>query len=481
MDPILIMLLGMAVVVGGILWLRLHAFVALMAGALLVGALTPSAYVERWGVETRKMTPTAAKKVAEQSVGERVASGFGNTCGQIGILIAMAAVIGKCLLDSGAADRVVRSAMLLLGEKRAPIAFATTGFTLGIPVFFDTVFYLMIPLGKALAARTKKNYLLYVLTIITGATMAHSLVPPTPGPLFVAGELKVNMGLAMLGGICIGLVTAAFGIAFAYWANRRWPIPLRETADVSLKELERLTHRDERELPPLWLALMPILLPVILIGGDAAMQAYFDETLRDHLPLWTTTIIETFARLGDKNLALVISAAVSIAMLVERKGGDRKLLSKAMESALSSGGLIILITAGGGAFGTVLQQTGIAERIADIAQAYNIAILPLAFFVTTLIRVAQGSATVAMITTVGIVGGLATPEQLGFHPVYVALAIGCGSKPYPWMNDSGFWVICKMSGLTEKEMLKTFSLMISLMGLLGLVVTMILAKVLPLI
>lgn len=481
MDPIVIMLLGMAVVVGGILWLRLHAFVALMAGALLVGALTPATAIVNWGTQTKKLTPAAAQKVADQSVGERVAQGFGNTCAQIGILIAMAAIIGKCLLDSGAADKIVRSAMSLLGEKRAPFAFAASGFTLGIPVFFDTVFYLMIPLGKALAARTKKNYLLYVLTIITGTTMAHSLVPPTPGPLFVAGELKVNLGLAMVGGMAVGLVTAAFGCAFAYWANRRWPIPLRETADVSVAELEKLSARDERELPPLWLALAPILLPVILIGGDATFSSCFKGLEPEFLPLWTQAVMEVFTVLGDKNLALVLSAAIALAMLMSRKQGDLKSIPKAIESALLSGGMIILITAGGGAFGTVLQQTGIAERIADMARTYNIAILPLAFFVTTLIRIAQGSATVAMITTVGIVGGLATPEQLGFHPLYVALAIGCGSKPYPWMNDSGFWVICKMSGLTEKEMLKTFSTMISLMGLVGLIMTMVMARFWPMI
>jgi gluconate:H+ symporter, GntP family len=291
----------------------------------------------------------------------------------------------------------------------------------------------------------------------------------------------VNMGLAMVGGIVVGLVTAAFGVGFAYWANRRWPIPLRETADVSMAELEALAKRDERTLPPLWLALAPILLPVFLIGGDAFAAAYFEGLEREFLAVWVNVFLDTGTTLGDKNLALIISGVIALATLAWQKRDNLKSIPSAIEGALLSGGLIILITAAGGAFGGVLQQTGIAERIAGLAAEYRIGVLPLAFFVTMLIRVAQGSATVAMITTVGIVGGMATPEQLGFHPLYVALAIGCGSKPLPWMNDSGFWVICKMSGLTEKEMLKTFSLMITLMGLLGLVVTMALARLLPLV
>ena len=143
--------------------------------------------------------------------------------------------------------------------------------------------------------------------------------------------------------------------------------------------------------------------------------------------------------------------------------------------------MIILITAAGGALGAVLQQTGIGLRIEELATAYNIAVLPLAFLVTALVRTAQGSATVSMITAVGILSGFSDPAVLGFHPVYLALAIGCGSKPIPWMNDSGFWVVGKMSGLTEAETLKTFSIELTLMGFAGIAVVMIAAKLLPLV
>ncbi|MCA9079065.1 MAG: GntP family permease, partial [Planctomycetaceae bacterium] len=152
-----------------------------------------------------------ARKQSKATIGARVTQGFGDTCIKIGILIAMAGIIGKCLLDSGAADRIVRTALNWLGERAAPVAFALSGFVLGIPVFFDTVFYLMIPLGKAMRMRTGRNYLMYVLTIVCGATMAHSLVPPTPGPLAVSEELGVDLGTMIVAGGLLGLCTATFG------------------------------------------------------------------------------------------------------------------------------------------------------------------------------------------------------------------------------------------------------------------------------
>jgi len=159
----------------------------------------------------------------------------------------------------------------------------------------------------------------------------------------------------------------------------------------------------------------------------------------------------------------------------------RDKISPFLQNALSSGGLIILITSAGGAFGSVLQQTGIGCRIQELATSYQIAVLPLAFFVTAVVRTAQGSATVAMITAVGILSGLAGGGQLGFNPLYLALAIGCGSKLIAWMNDSGFWVICKMSGMTEGETLKTCSAMMTVMGIVGLLVIMVLARLFPLV
>jgi gluconate:H+ symporter, GntP family len=130
----------------------------------------------------------------------------------------------------------------LFGAKNAPLGFLSSSFTLAIPVFFDTVFYLMIPLGKAMAMRTHRNYALYVMTIVAGGVMAHSLVPPTPGPLFVAGALGVSIGLMMIGGMIFGIITIIFGYLYAVWADRKWPIPLRDTQETSLEELSTVTQ-----------------------------------------------------------------------------------------------------------------------------------------------------------------------------------------------------------------------------------------------
>lgn len=369
------------------------------------------------------------------------------------------------MLRSGAADRIVRATLNLLGEKRAPQAFLSSGYLLGIPVFFDTVFYLMIPLVKATRLRTGRNYLLYVLAVVAGATMTHSLVPPTPGPLFVASQFNINLATMIIGGCIVGAVTASAGFTYSLWANRRMEVPLRESVE-SLQQLETVAARDEKELPSLFVSLLPILLPVTLITLNATLSGQ-------------NQLLKILAMLGDKNISLIIGAL--IALLVLWRASSAKQVEDSVKSAIADAGVIILITSAGGAFGTVLQQTNIGAFIERMASGYQAAILPMAFALTVLIRTAQGSATVAMLTAAGAFSGIATAQQLGFHPVYLALVIGCGSKLIMWMNDSGFWVITKMSGMTEKEALKALVPLNVVMGVLGLLVTMLGAKLFPLI
>lgn len=478
-DPLWLMLIGMVVVLGGILALRLHAFLALMLGAIIVGTLTATPALRQFA-QDKNMTAAETEALVRQSVGERIATAFGRTCAKIGILIAMASIIGKCLLESGAAERIVRSALKRFGESRAPLAFLSSGFLLAIPVYFDTVFYLMIPLAKAMGMRNRRNYGLYVMAIVAGGTMAHSLVPPTPGPLFVAGELSVSIGLMILGGIIVGLFTVASGYAYALWANRRWPISLRDSADISTADLEALSNKDERELPSFRLSVLPIILPVILIAGRTAMGSFLKAPSSEESSRVLGGLFGLFNYLGNPNIALALSAAIALGTLAFQQRADRKKIATFVQSALSSGGVIILITSAGGAFGGILQQTGIGHRIQELASVHQLAVLPLAFAVTAVVRTAQGSATVAMITAIGIMGGFADASQLGFHPLYLALAIGCGSKPIAWMNDSGFWVISKMSGMTEGETLRLSSAMMVVMAFVGLAVIMIFARSWPL-
>jgi len=479
MDPLWLLLVGIVIVVGGILVFKLQAFLALILGALAVGLLTSPDMLLSYGLQSG-MNEAAATALANQTIGRRVATAFGNTCANIGILIAMASIIGGCLLKSGSAERIVRSSLRLFGEKNAPLGFLSSSFTLAIPVFFDTVFYLMIPLGKAMAMRTQRNYVLYVMAIVAGGVMAHSLVPPTPGPLFVASELGVSIGLMMIGGIIIGIITVIFGYMYAVWSNRKWPIPLRDTQETTLEELAKVAQQEDSELPPFWLAILPILLPVLLIAGNTALQSTIGNQPASEITGWQEGLLNFFTTLGDSNVALTLAALIAILMLF-LKIKERAVLRKTILDALSSAGLIILITGAGGAFGGTLQQTGIGFRIENLAADYQLAVLPLAFFVTALVRTAQGSATVAMITAIGILGGMATSGTLGFHPLYLALAIGCGSKLFAWMNDSGFWIICKMSGMTEGETIKHFSIQLTIMGIAGLIAIMIAARLFPLV
>ena len=500
MDPLIILLIGMAVVIGGVLWLRLHAFVALIGGALVVGSLaTPDAInqsvmndtriekdirkqaTNRLGQDDSNLTnlvqelhKTKAKHTAAQSVISRVTGAFGKACGSLGILIAMAAIIGKCLLESGGAERIIRSALGLLGEKRAPLAFTGSGFLLGTPVFFDTVFYLMIPLGKALAMRFRENYGLYIMTIVAGATMAHSLVPPTPGPLFVAFQLDVDLGLMIMMGLVVGSAACATGYVYAKFVNGqdKWRVPLRDSADSPLAKLEEIAERDGKSLPPLGLSLLPVLLPIVLIAGNTILEELVGEP--------PAGLANFMSLVGDKNIALILSAAVALGLLAMQKRGDKQALFDSVQSALASGGVVILITAAGASFGAMLQQTNIAARIGGLAEQFEITglmVLPMAFFVTALIRTAQGSATVSMITSVGIFAGMAA--TLPFHPVYLAMAIGCGSKPFPWMNDSGFWVINRMSGMTIGETIRSVSFLMTVMAIDGLIAVILLAWVFP--
>ena len=567
MSPFVILFIGMVVVVGGILGLRLHAFLALVAGALTVALLTPfeareSFHRQQVGVAVRDFDevnaemmvnvgkkdgvqvgdqylvrqkvgrwrwqsgeamlyikevgdswskvrigpdpskyehqPTdlavtvedelAIRKSAGKSIGERVAQGFGTTSFKIGIIIAMAAIIGACLLESGAAQRIVEALMSLFGEKRAAPAFVASGFLLGIPVFFDTVFYLLIPLGKAARRKTGRNYLLYVLSIVAGGTMAHSLVPPTPGPLAVAGELKVELGTMIIGGCIVGLITATVGYLFALWINQRMVIDLPDDADdkgqVDAEGAgDAIPDPSSLRLPPLWLSLAPIILPVVLIAASTVVSMVSKNAAKagEAVPQWVASIKPTIDVIGNKNVALILAAAVAMVTLVVYRKLSRKGLAESVQRALMSGGVIILITAAGGAFGGVLRQTDIAAELEGVTGDSKLLMLPLAFILTTLIRTAQGSATVAMITAAGIVSAFVSPEALGYHPVYIALAIGCGSKPISWMNDSGFWIISKMSGMTEGQTLRTVTIMSALMGVTGLLATMLGAMVLPMV
>ena len=479
-NPIFILFIGILIVVGGIIGFKLHPFLALLLAALMVAILTPLASVEQFFL-SKGMSATEALQQSHKSIGERIAIEFGNTCAKIGILIAMAAIIGKSMLDSGAAEKIIRAILKITGEKKAPVGFVFSSFLLTIPVFVDAVIFLMMPLAKAMGMRLGKNYLLLALSVIAGAVMANSYVPPSPGPLFLVGAMNVPIGLMMICGGMLGICTITVGYFIAVWLNKKMPIPLRDAADARLEDIAAIANKPDKELPSLGWALLPAAFPLITIcfHSFVATFAKHNEALTDSVVL--NKILDVILFFGDKNIAMLMGGFFALLVLAKQKKTTREKLTAFVQPALMTGGGIILITAAGGAFGGMLQQSGISQSIAVATKDYQMALIPLAFLITAIVRTAQGSATVALITASGILAGMAQNENLGFHPVYLCLAIGSGAKLIPWMNDAGFWIMCKTSNLTEREALKTIAPMQSLMGITGLILTMIAAKLFPMI
>jgi GntP family gluconate:H+ symporter len=346
-----------------------------------------------------------------------------------------------------------------LGEKRAPIALVISGFILSIPVFFDTVFFLLIPLAIALTQKTGKHFLLYVLTIGGGAVITHSLVPPTPGPLIMAETLNLDLGLTILAGLAAGVIPVVVVLWVAKRMDQRFNLPLRVGEIESKKAVNP---------PGLFLSLLPVLIPILLIS-----LASITEVLTGRLPGW-------IAFLGNKNIAMAIGTAMALWLWANRQNLDGHGIWKAVAKPLEIAGIIILITSAGGAFGAMIKASGIGNAIELATADFQINYILLAWIIAAVMKTAQGSSTVSMITSAGIILGLMeSGVTLPYHPMYVLLSIGFGALFVSWMNDSGFWVVARMSGFTEKEALSTWTVMIAILSVVGLIQLMIFAAIFP--
>ena len=460
MHPYLIVVIGILTVLGLIIFLRINAFIALISAALVVSFLAPGPVNE---------------KVS------RVAVAFGENAGKIGLVIGFAAVIGEAMMLSGAADRIVHAFLKLLGAKRASLALMSSGFVLSVPVFFDTVFYLLVPLARSLYRTTRKNYLLYVCAIAAGGAITHTMVPPTPGPLAMAATLNISVGLMMVIGLLVAAPAAAVALIVAGLMDKTIKIGTLPTfaEEESTEEAMAARQADIMKIP-LVEALLPVLLPVLLISGDTVVGAIMPK---DGPSFWTN-IKPWTEMLGNPSLALLISMVIAMITWVRFKGPDAKQFTTSVENALLSGGLVILITAAGGAFGSMLKATNVAATIQASFQesgATGFIAIILGFALAAVLKVAQGSSTTAMITVSAMMAAMElTQEKLGFNPVYLATAIGSGSLIGSWMNDSGFWIFARMSGLTEAEALKTWTPLLLVLGGVSLATTILLSIVMPL-
>ena len=516
----LVLLVGIAFVVILIARFKLHPFLVLILAAILVGILSPVPLTSEQETKPELESATRALKcqlsegaISQQDFARRreelawqiqdawlqkqgksggqlvlalemTAQEFGRTAGTIGLVIVLAALIGQCLMESGAADRIIRKLLAMLGERRSAEALLGSGYFLSIPVFFDTVFFLLVPLARALRLRTGKNYVLYVMAICAGGAITHSLVPPTPGPLIMAETLPgLDLGTAIGMGFLLGLVPAFVGgLLFSRYINHKLQIPLRDVAESSRDDLEAIVHRSEDELPGFMVSVLPVVLPVALITGNTVVQHLSGSGVLN----WTDGLLQVVAFLGNKNCALLLAACTAMWVFMRQEKLSLAQLGHRLEPSMLSAGLIILITSAGGAFGRVLARTGISGALSEAARGESlldagVILILLSWGLAAIMKIAQGSGTVAMITASSIMAAVLQDGNLPFHIIYVFAAIGFGSLAVSWMNDSGFWVVCKLGGFTEKETLGTWTLLLLCMAIVGLVEVLLLSSLLPLV
>jgi GntP family gluconate:H+ symporter len=367
----------------------------------------------------------------------------------------------------------VRRFLALFGEKRAGAAIMASGYVISIPIFFDTFFMLLLPLARAMRLRTGKDYLLYVMAICCGGTVTHSLCAPHPGPLAMAEILKLDLGLTIMVGVAVGVAPTLASWLFVRWLNRRLEVPLREVPGTPLEDLEKIVAESEARLPSFFWSIVPVLLPIFLIGLASTFAAI--KSLTAAFPTLSAAV--EFA--GNRNVALFIGTAIAMGVLMRQRGLTIARVCQMIGPPLETAGVIILITSAGGAFGLMLKNAGVGEAIKEAVAGHEVNLVLLAWAVAAVIRVAQGSATVAMLTTAAMVYPLVSGMSLPYHPVYLFLAIGFGAMVLSWMNDSGFWVVAKLSGFTEKETLKSWTMVVTVNSVVGLLLTLLLSTVLP--
>jgi len=316
--------------------------------------------------------------------------------------------------------------------------------------------------------QTGRSYAKYITVIAGGAIVTHSLVPPTPGPLINAQNLGVDLGTMMMVGLLVAVPASVIALVVAGWIDAKLEIPIREHEEKSQSALPV-----DADLPGLAISLLPIAVPVVLISANTVVQA----------TVANSPAAQWVAFIGNPNFAMLAAATAAVALYVARRKPSAREFSSQVERALMGGGLIVLITSAGGAFGAMLQVAEVGPAVQGLfgaTSASGISLLFVSFLMASLLKIAQGSSTVSMITTSAMLGAMITPAMLTYHPVYVATAIGSGSMVGSWMNDSGFWIVSKMGGLTEMETFQTWSAIAATVGVSGFAVTLLLATVFPL-
>jgi gluconate:H+ symporter, GntP family len=429
-------LLGIAVLVLLIVRFKLHPFLALTLGSLTVGGVAG---------------------VAMSDVLDSYTKGFGSTAAGVGILIALGAMFGKLLADSGGADEIVDTIIGRSSERTLPWAMAGVGAIIGLPMFFEIGLVLLMPVIFLVARRSGLSLVRVGIPALAGLSAMHGLVPPHPGPLVAIDALKADLGVTLGLGILVAIPTIAVAGPWFARLAARW-------VDVPAPELFESRETENGPRPSFGVTLLTVLTPVALMMGKA---------LADILAAEDTPVRTVLDFLGTPLIALLIAVILAMFTLGRGAGMGIKQVGSSLEASLGPiAGIILPVSAGGG-FKQTLVDTGIGQLVADWIAQSGLSVLLLAWLVAVFIRLATGSATVATVTASGILAPLAASMSTTEVSLMV-LAIGAGSVFFSHVNDAGFWLVKEYFGLKVGQTIKTWSVMETILSVTGLVLVMLL-------
>ncbi|WP_342574822.1 gluconate:H+ symporter [Solibacillus sp. FSL K6-1781] len=444
------LLLGVIVLILLVLKTKIHVFLALLIAASIAGLIGG---------------------MAPATVADTITAGFGSTLASIGIVIGLGVMMGRLLEVSGAAETLAYSLIKFVGKKKEEWALAVAGFIVSIPIFVDSAFVILSPLVKALSRKTGKSVVALGVSLAVGLVITHSLVPPTPGPLGVAGIFGVDIGIMIGLGILFGIPMLVAGVLYAKWLGKKiYQIPddsesgfIRPDAKMAYNEFVALADERSKELPSLTRSFMPILIPIVLI---------FLNTTLDALEL-TDGFYSYLIFLGKPIIAVSIGLIAAIYLLTSKL--NRLETLERMEEGIQTAGVILLVTGAGGAFGFVLRESGAGDFIATKIADLPLPAVLIPFLIATIVRLIQGSGTVAMITAASISAPILV--SLDVNMALAAQAAAMGALIFSYFNDSLFWVVNRMLGIKEvKEQILVWSVPTTICWFVGLI-TLLIANV----
>lgn len=379
-----------------------------------------------------------------------IEDGFGATLASSGIVIGFGVMLGRILEVSGASERLAYTFIRWLGKHREEWAMAATGYIISIPVFCDAAFVILTSLVKSVARSTRKSVLTIGVALAVGLVVTHSTVPPTPGPLGVASIFEVDLGIMIFWGLIISIPIIVSGVLYAKWlGNKIYQLPNEDGTDwerpeqpATLDEFYQI--QEDKNLPSVFKAVMPIFLPIILIFLNTLLSAMNLEG----------TFVEYIQLLGSPIIAIAIGLVFATMTLM--KDINKEQAINRMEDGIRDGGTILLVVGGGGALGHVVTESGAGDYIANALSQTAIPLVLLPFVIASIIRIIQGNGTVAMITAAAISAPILAGT--GANMVLAALAATTGSLVFSYFNDSFFWVVNRMLGIKDvKEQILTWA------------------------